>query len=387
MALQDVIKDIEGYQDIVREREILMKYGSDLMHLKGTTEKIIATLHPRQIRLTVSEVRPETSSAKTLRLVAREGILPPFQAGQYINLFADVGGIRTSRPYSISSSPDQTGYYDVTIRRVEDGFVSNYFLDEVKPGDEITSSGPSGNFYYNPIFHGDDLVFIAGGSGITPFMSMIQDIADRGLTARRVHLIYGSKDPSDIIFHERLQDIAQRHPNISYTPVISEPSKGYKGKKGFITATLLKEILGDLSTKTFYLCGPEVMYTFCLKELESLGIKKRKIRVEVFGPPRDVTLQPGWPEGILPEEKFIVQLKNGKTIHAVAGESLMTSLERNGLVIPALCRSGECSLCRTKLLSGKVYHPQGVKLRKSDRDYGYIHPCMAYPLEDLQLMI
>jgi len=188
MALQDVIKDIEGYQDIVREREILMKYGSDLMHLKGTTEKIIATLHPRQIRLTVSEVRPETSSAKTLRLVAREGILPPFQAGQYINLFADVGGIRTSRPYSISSSPDQTGYYDVTIRRVEDGFVSNYFLDEVKPGDEITSSGPSGNFYYNPIFHGDDLVFIAGGSGITPFMSMIQDIADRGLTASSSYL-------------------------------------------------------------------------------------------------------------------------------------------------------------------------------------------------------
>ena len=387
MALQDVIKDIEGYQDIVREREVLMKYGSDLMHLKGTTEKIIATLHPRQIRLTVSEVRPETSSARTLRLVAREGILPPFQAGQYINLFADVGGIRTSRPYSISSSPDQTGYYDVTIRRVEDGFVSNYFLDEVKPGDEITSSGPSGNFYHNPIFHGNDLVFIAGGSGITPFMSMVQDIANRGLTVRRVHLIYGSKDPSDIIFHERLQEIAQRHPNISYTPVISEPPEGYKGKKGFITAKLLQELLGDLSTKTFYLCGPEVMYTFCLKELESLGIKKRKIRVEVFGPPRDVTLQPGWPEGILPEDRFVVKLNHGKTIRARAGETLMASLERNGLVIPALCRSGECSLCRTKLLSGKVYNPQGVKLRKSDRDFGYIHPCMAYPLEDLQLMI
>ena len=194
MALQDVIKDIEGYQDIVREREILMKYGSDLMHLKGTTEKIIATLHPRQIRLTVSEVRPETSSAKTLRLVAREGILPPFQAGQYINLFADVGGIRTSRPYSISSSPDQTGYYDVTIRRVEDGFVSNYFLDEVKPGDEITTQAlPEISTTTRSSMV--TICFYCRRKRDPPFMSMIQDIADPGPDRKTRSSYYGSKDP------------------------------------------------------------------------------------------------------------------------------------------------------------------------------------------------
>jgi ferredoxin len=66
---------------------------------------------------------------------------------------------------------------------------------------------------------------------------------------------------------------------------------------------------------------------------------------------------------------------------------LMISLERAGMTIPASCRSGECSLCRTKLLSGKVYQPQGVKLRKSDRLYGYIHPCSAYPLEDLEILL
>jgi len=63
------------------------------------------------------------------------------------------------------------------------------------------------------------------------------------------------------------------------------------------------------------------------------------------------------------------------------------SLERSGITIPALCRSGECSLCRTKLLSGKVFQPNGVKLRKSDRRFGYIHPCMAYPLEDIEIML
>jgi glycine betaine catabolism B len=386
MALKDVLKDIEGFQEIVHEREILKKYGSDFTSYKGIVENIITTLHPKRLRLSVSEILNETPSAKTFRFVAEEGYLPPFQAGQYINIFVDFGGIRTSRPYSISSSPTQTAYYDITIRRVNDGFVSSYFLDEVKVGDEFVSSSPSGNFHHDPLFHGDDLVFLAGGSGITPFMSMILEAVDRNLS-RRIHLIYGSQDPTDVISHDKLQEIVGRHPNISFTMVISNPPQGYKGLTGFITADLLEDVLGDVASKTFYLCGPELMYTFCLKELDKLGIKKRKIRVEVFGPPKDVTLQPGWPEGIRFDTEFTISLKNGKSINARAGEPLMASLERNGLVIPALCRSGECSLCRTKLLSGRVYQPEGVKLRKSDRDFGYIHPCMSYPLEDLQLML
>jgi len=84
---------------------------------------------------------------------------------------------------------------------------------------------------------------------------------------------------------------------------------------------------------------------------------------------------------------FQVALRGGKTIEAKASEPLMISLERAGIVIPALCRSGECSLCRTKLISGRVYQPEGVKLRKSDREFGYIHACMAYPLDNLEIMI
>lgn len=387
MEFKDAIKEIEGYQDIVQEREVLMKYGSDMTSYRGVVERVLFALHPKQLRLSVSEIIQETSSAKTIRFVAVEGNLPPFEAGQYINIFVDVKGIRTSRPYSISSSPAQTAYYDITIRRVDDGFVSNYLLDEVKPGDELVSSGPSGVFHYNPIFHGDDLVFIAGGSGITPFMSMMQEVADKNLSTRRIHLIYGCRDHCDVIFQDRINAIVSRHPNISFTLVVSDPPENYQGRTGFITAKLLQELLGDLSQKTFYLCGPELMYNFFLKELDKLGIRKKQIRVEVFGPSKNVTAQPGWPSNIKKDDQFTVSMKNGKTIKANAGEPLMVSLERNHIVLPALCRSGECSLCRTKLLSGKVYQPEGVKLRKSDRDYGYIHPCMTYPLEDVQLMI
>jgi ferredoxin len=124
-----------------------------------------------------------------------------------------------------------------------------------------------------------------------------------------------------------------------------------------------------------------------LKELEKLGIPKRKIRTEVYGPPKDVITQPGWPRDVKPEDVFTVRIKNGKSIPAKASEPLMISLERTGVVIPALCRSGECSLCRTKLLSGRVFQPEGVRLRKSDRQFGYIHPCMAYPLTDLEILL
>ena len=323
-----------------------------------------------------------------MRLVSDtpEQPLPPFQAGQYINLIVQVDGVLTSRPYSIASPPCQTGHWDLTVRRVADGFVSSYLLEEARVGDRFRATGPAGQFHHNPLFHGDDLAFIAGGSGITPLMSMIREATDRDL-ARSIHLIYGSRKESDIIFSEELDHRSRRHDNLTVTRVVSEPGGDYSGPRGFITAELIRDLVKDPSGKMFYLCGPEAMYIFVLAQLEKLGISRRKIRMEVFGPPADVTAQPGWPREIKADHRFQVALAGGRTVTARAAEPLMNSLERAGLVLPAQCRSGECSLCRTRLLSGEVFHPQGVRLRKSDRLFGYIHPCMAYPLSDLTLDI
>jgi len=383
---RDFRQEIEGYAEIRREIEVLRRYRFDYTSNKGKVGQILDLLHPQRLRLQVSEIREETKTAKSFRLVSPDGYLPPFQAGQYINLFVDIGGVRTSRPYSISSPPNQSGYYEIAARKVEDGFVSSYLLEAVKAGDRFESTAPTGNFYYNPLFHGNDLVFLAGGSGITPFMSMIREVTERGLP-RKIHLIYGSRSPEDIIFREELEERARRHENLKATSVISEPPAGFEGFTGFITAELLRKVLGDKQSKTFYVCGPEEMYAFCLPELLKLNVPQRKIRMEVFGPPKDITAQPGWPEFVSAHTRFRVTVKGRKRIDARAGEPLMISLERAGITIPASCRSGECSLCRTKLLSGKVYQPQGAKLRKSDRIYGYIHPCVAYPLENLEIEV
>jgi len=385
MAKKDILRKISGYDEIIRENAILEKYGFDYSAKRGEIKSIIDSLHPQGLNLTVAEVTEETATAKSIKLVSAEGFLPPFQAGQYINLFVETGGVRTSRPYSLASSPTQTGYFEITVRRIEDGFVSNYLLDELKPGDKLSTSSPSGNFHYNPHFHGDKLAFIAGGSGITPFMSIIREHADKNM-GRRLHLFYGSRAEGDVIYRDELDRIAAVHKNFTWDLVISEPSPSFNGLRGFINAGMIKERLEGLDWM-FYVCGPEAMYNFCLPELQKLSIPARKIRVEVMGAPKDIAAYPGWPQNVKAGAVFKVAIKGKKTISAPASEPLMISLEREGVIIPALCRSGECSLCRTKLLSGSVYQPNGVKLRKSDRAFGYIHPCMAYPITDIEILL
>ena len=383
---KELIQGFDGYNEIINEIQVFRKYGIDYTLDKGSVEECIRRLHPVRMRLQVSDIIDETESAGTLRLVSKDQDLPPFQAGQYISLSIETGGILTSRPYSISSPPNQTGYYEITVRRVDNGLVSCYLLDQVKRRDVLESSGPCGLFHYNPIFHDSTMVCIAGGSGITPFMSMIQEVIECGLD-RTIYLFYGNRTSTDVIFHDRLSNIAEKFENIHYIPVIEEPKEGYDGAKGLITGSLIKEAIGDINAKTFYLCGPQAMYDFCLKELEQLGVPARKTRKEVYGAPVNVSEQPGWPEGLKEDKVCRVRVNEGSAFEAVAGQPLLVALEKNGLKVPSRCRSGQCSMCRVKLVSGKVFQPSGTPVRRSDRRFGYVHSCVSYPLEDLEIVI
>lgn len=380
------LKNFERYEDVLKEVEICRKYGIDYSRERGEVERFIKQYHPRRLRLRVAEITGENESTVTIRLTPRDGYLPPFQAGQYICLALEVDGIRTSRPYSISSPPNQAGYYEITVRRVEDGLVSSYLLDQLVPGESLKTSGPEGFFYYNPLYHHKTMVCLAGGSGITPFMSMIQEIVDRGLD-RIVHLFHGNRSVPDAIFHDRLLDISQRHGNIHYHPVIEDPPESFHGHSGLITGPLLSRVLGDVIGKTFYICGPQAMYDFCLPQLVEMGVPSRKIRKEAYGPPLKAWEQTGWPASVSPADSFEVTVKNGDSFSAPAGETLLTSLEKNGLRVPSRCRSGECSHCRIKVLSGKVFQPQGTPVRRSDAKFGYVHSCVSYPLGDLEVLL
>ena len=149
----------------------------------------------------------------------------------------------------------------------------------------------------------------------------------------------------------------------------------------------MKEVLENIEDKSFFICGPQGLYDFCLPQVEVMGVSRRKIKQEMYGAPPNIWEYPGWPDTISEDDVFNVKVKNGQQIQACAGEPLLTALEKNDVVVPSLCRSGECSMCRVKILSGKVYQPPGVPVRKSDRQFGYVHSCMAYPLEDLEILL
>ena len=377
-----IISTMQNGPETLKELEMAKKTGKDISLERGTVQRKVDQYHPSVLHLTVSEIEPVSPIAKRIRLVSDTGYLPPFEAGQYINVFCEIDGARTSRPYSLSSSAKQRAYYEITVAAVEGGFVSGYLLRQLKVGDRLEANGPAGVFRYHPVFHSKRSVFLGGGSGITPFVSMIRTALESG-EDRDITLLYGSRTEELAMYHGELAAFAEGHPNFHYTLILSDEEK--EGMEhGFIDAERIRAHVPDILDCTYYMCGPAVMMEFCRKALDELQIPGRSIRREVFGTRRDIWNEPGGPEGMTGEE--LLQIKVGdQTIEAKSGESVLTALERGGLRVNVCCRSGECSLCRVQLVSGKVFTAQGALLRYADELFGYIHSCKAYPISDLEL--
>lgn len=382
----EILNIVTGYQEGVQRMQTRAKTGTNKSEFNGKVTKEVAKLHPKRLSLKVEKIIQETDSTRTFRLISTGEILPPFQAGQYINLFNQIEGVETARPYAISSCPTHRDYYDLTVKIVDDGFVTGYLLsDDVKEGQEYTATSPMGSFYHNPLFHGNDLVFLAGGSGGAPARSMISHVLNRGLNIN-YHLIYCNSFENDIIFADEFKALAEKHDNFTLTEIISRPNAGYKGITGHINTGLIKQILGDIKGKTFYVCGPTPFNEHCETELKQLDVESKHIRIECNGPPKKPSSLPAWPQLVSESDEITVRIKGRGKFKAKAGEPLLNSLERNGYSVENACRSGECSLCRVKVLQGEVFSPPDVRLRKSDKTFGWIHSCVAFPTTDIEIL-
>jgi ferredoxin-NADP reductase len=358
-------------------------------------ENLCDRLHPEKILLQVTDIKKLSWDTKLYRFISAkpDKPLPPFLAGQYIGLIVEINGVRTSRPYSIVSSPNQLAYYELGIKKKEGGFVSPYIFENVKIGDVFEATEPLGELYYNPLFHGNDLVFIAGGVGITPFMSVLRDFTERALPLN-TSLIFGCLKERDIIFKEELEDIQSRRSNIKIKYILSEPEPDWEGACGFITGEEILNHIENIENQYFYVVGSREMYQFIDRELKQLGIPTHRVLFESYGVPDDITKVAGWPNEINNSKKVKITIelfKQGRKvkeeIEAVCVEPLLNSLERAniGIQINSGCRSGQCALCRTKLITGKVFVPPEVIIREVDKEFGYIHPCISYPITDINL--
>ncbi len=391
-----MFKDIKKY----RQAQKLKKWRDEIQQVPfyfDGLENLCDRIHPGKQSLQLTDIKDLSPDTKLFRLISAKPNKPlaPFRAGQYIGLTVEIDGVRTSRPYSLVSSPNQLAYYELGIKRKDDGFVSPHLLENVKVGDIFEATEPLGNFYYNPIFHGKDLVFIAGGCGITPFMSMLRNITERMLPINGT-LIFGCLTEKDILFREELDEMQKRRSNVKAEYVLSE-QPDWAGECGFITKNVISKFVPSVKDKFFYIVGNQAMYQFIQEQLRELGVPRHRVIYEAYGAPDDITKIIGWPEDI--DINKTVQIKveimqNGKrdqkTFEAKCSEPLLNSIERTkelGALIDSGCRSGECALCRTKLISGKVFIPPDVTIREIDKEYGYIHPCISYPITDLHLTI
>jgi ferredoxin-NADP reductase len=352
--------------------------------------QIAKALHPGTQYLKVAKIIEHSADVKTFWLEANADkgtkALAWFSAGQYLSISLEVGPVKMTRPYSLSSSPREAleGHYSLTIKRVEGGLASNFILDNWTVGTEVTASEPLGVFTYEPLRDAKTVIGIAGGSGITPFRSLAKAIADGDEDATLI-LLYGSRTMADAVFQEEFK--ALEGEKFKLVNVLShEEAEGCE--KGFITAELIKKYApeGDYS---IFLCGPQAMYNFVDKEIETLGLRKKFIRHELFGEYFNPAKEADYPADVAPEFKITVRIAgNEQTINAPADTSILRSLEAAGIAAPAHCRSGECGWCHSKLVSGEVYCPKSVDgRREADYIYGYIHPCCSFPLSDLVIEV
>ena len=243
----------------------------------------------------ILEVVPENATVKTFRLGTGSDQQVPFRfcAGQYLK----IDGIRR---YTISSSPEQSSFVDVTVKREQGGFFSNALHKSVDVGDRLHVRAPFGDFFVNGADHESTIVMIAGGVGITPFLSMIPHLLAQA-PASKIILIHSVRTPSDLIRGDELQQWVAVHPAFDVHFIITETlpddlssiaSQATRDmiadlartpKFGRITQETIREIAPQIERSDVYLCGPVPMMQAVTRMLHSLGVQPHSIRFESFG--------------------------------------------------------------------------------------------------------
>ncbi|MBR0451677.1 MAG: 2Fe-2S iron-sulfur cluster binding domain-containing protein [Oscillospiraceae bacterium] len=348
-------------------------------------------MHPDFQKFVVDEIIDhEGADAKSFILKRADGKPAAFfRAGEYVSLKLQIGDSFVTRPYSISSSPKWAleGKYAVTVKKNPGGFAADWMLENLKVGDEIIGSGGLGNFYYESVRDSKNVIALAGGSGITPFLSMAYAIRD-GLEDFNLTILFGSRTEDAILFRKELDAVCAATDKVKVVHVLSDEVKeGFEN--GFLSADLIRKYApeGDYSV---FICGPEAMYRFVAGEVEKLGLDKKHVRRELLGVTKKVWDQPGYPAD-KKDQTFKITVKQGPNEYvcdASANESVLVALERAGIKAPSRCRSGECGWCRSKLVSGEVFIPEETDGRRwADKVADEIHPCASFPLSDLELIV
>jgi 3-ketosteroid 9alpha-monooxygenase subunit B len=316
-------------------------------------------------RATVSRIIKETADARTYVLAPDETPFP-YRAGQFCTFRVHVDGEDLYRSYSMSSAPETDSEVATTVKRVPGGKVSNWMLDNLVEGDEVTMTRAAGTFCLAPT--SAPLLGFSGGSGVTPILSLVKSAL--ATTDRKVRLLSADKDQASVIFEGVLDDLVARHPDrLSVVRHID-------AEEGLIDSAAVVDFVGADTDADCYVCGPEGFMSVVTAALPGPG----KVFIEDF----DAAPQSHEPAATEKAEDtggtITIHLDRKKaTVPRVAGETLLESARRAGMSPPFSCEAGNCGTCMARLSEGSATMRANDALMDDEVEEGYVLTCQAVP--------
>jgi ring-1,2-phenylacetyl-CoA epoxidase subunit PaaE len=362
---------------------------------KKSDKKEAAPAGPHYYDLKVKEIVQETKDAISIVFEQPQNKIS-YKSGQFLTLITTVNGKEVRRAYSLCSSPFTDADLAVTVKRVDLGLMSNWLPDNVKAGSTIRIMEPMGQFTTEfDAKRKRHLIMFAGGSGITPMMSIIKSILNQEPESI-LSLIYCNRDIDSIIFKQKLEKLeTEFEGRLHVIHVLDNAPMNWQGYSGLLNHDMLTKLFErvpdwGIDKTTYLMCGPEGM----MKNVETLladrKIPQEKIFKESFvqgtinkEANKEVTTASSGGSGALAAREVTVRYDNQEFKFTVQPDMtiLQTALDQ-GIDLPYSCQSGLCTACRGKCLSGKVKLDEEEGLSKSEREEGYVLTCVGHPLTD-----
>ncbi|WP_061011350.1 hybrid-cluster NAD(P)-dependent oxidoreductase [Photobacterium leiognathi] len=357
-------------QNLVALNEGIITVGDEIEVLETKPKEIYADNCDVKLQLTCVEREDIAQGFTTFWLESHQDnqALPTYLPGQHLPIQLEVNGEYISRRYTLSSSPSRPGRYGISVKRVDDGRVSNWLHEHFQVGDTLVADSPSGDFHLG--VHTDKLLLLSAGSGVTPMLSMLRYLSDND-RVRDVVFYHQCRTEADIPCLEELHALEEKHPSLDLRIVLSQPKRDWQGESGRLSIGHLA-MMSDLDKRQVFVCGPDAFMASAKKLLLNMGMSASRYHQEAFGPVRHAH-----------QEKKAVELSvDGQVFQGNNQATLLEQAENAGIAMDYSCRVGFCGACKVTLVSGDVEQPDVPALSQQDREQGKVLACCCVPKND-----
>lgn len=350
---------------------------------------------PQFHRLTVRDVRPETadsiSVAFEVPLVLRDAYR--FRQGQFLTLRQILDGEDVRRSYSVCVGVPEyeaRGELRVAIKRVAGGRFSNWANQSLKAGTEIDVMTPDGRFFTElDASQARHYAGFAGGSGITPMLSLIKTLL-AAEPRSRFTLVYGNRTVNTIMFLETLEELKNVYMDrLRLVHVLSDEPQEVELLSGLLDASrcgeLMRTVLTAAAIDEAFICGPAPMMDAAEAALLEAGVPRARIHIERFGTPAPAAAPPPPPLADDAPSARVIVIVDGKERHLRVpfdGQAILDAGLAAGADLPYACKGGVCCTCRARVLEGEVRMDKNYTLEPGEIAQGFVLTCQAHPVSE-----